>query len=139
VALLLDTNIISETMRPKPEQRVLAWFEAQNPSDLFLASLTIGELLRGARKVKEQERREHFEKWIENDLTMQFEDRILPFDGAAARIWGKLMGDGDRVGRTPSAADAQIAAVTIHGGLTLVTRNVKDFENFDLKLLNPWD
>lgn len=139
MAFLLDTNIISETIKPKPQQRVLDWLEIQNPKDLFLASQTIGELLRGARKVKQQARREQFENWIVNDLTLQFENRILPFDKAVADIWGRLMGDGDRVGRTPSAADAQIAAVAIHGSLTLVTRNIKEFKYFDLKVLNPWE
>ena len=136
---LLDTNVVSETVKAKPEKRVLAWLEAQTPVELFLAAQTIGELVRGARKVKEKARRERFEQWIEQDLTDQFEGRVLPFDGPAAALWGRLMGDGDRTGRTPAAADAQIAAVAIHHDLTLVTRNVKDFERFDMTLLNPWN
>lgn len=139
MALLLDTNIVSATVRPKPDERVLAWLEAQTPTELFLAALTIGELVRGARKVKEKARRERFERWIERDLVGQFEGRVLPFDGPAAVLWGRLMGDGDRAGRPPAAADAQIAAVAIHHGLTLATRNTKDFERFDVKLLNPWE
>jgi hypothetical protein len=138
MAFLLDTNIVSETIRPKPEPRVLDWLEAQTPAELFLAAQTIGELVRGARKVKEKARRERFESWIEYDLAQQFEGRVLPFDSPTAALWGRLMGDGDRMGRTPAAADAQIAAVAIHHGFTLVTRNVKDFERFDVKLLNPW-
>lgn len=138
MAFLLDTNIVSETVKAKPEPRVLAWLERQTPSELFLASQTIGELGRGAFKVKEKQRRERFTKWIEEDLSQQFEDRILSFDNAAARIWGRLMGEGDRKGHTPSAADAQIAAVAVHRGLVVVTRNVKDFEGFDVDLLNPW-
>ena len=136
---LLDTNVVSETVKPKPETRVLGWLEAQTPAELFLAAQTIGELVRGARKVKEMARRERFEQWIEQDLTDQFEGRVLPFDGPAAILWGRLMGDGDRTNRPPAAADAQIAAVAIHHDLTLVTRNVKDFERFDMTLLNPWD
>lgn len=138
MAFLLDTNVVSETIKPKPEPRVVDWLETQMPADLFLAAQTIGELVRGARKVKEDARRERFESWIEQDLAQQFERRVLPFDGPTAALWGRLMGDGDRAGRTPSAADAQIAAVAIHHQLTLITRNVKDFEHFDLKLLNPW-
>ncbi|MCH8239260.1 MAG: PIN domain-containing protein [Proteobacteria bacterium] len=88
MAFLLDTNVISEIVRPKPAQHVLEWIETQTPSDLFLASQTIGELVRGARKVKDRARRERFESWIMKDLTLQFEDRILPFDNDAARIWG---------------------------------------------------
>ena len=138
MAFLLDTNIVSETIKPKPEPRVVDWLETQVSADLFLAAQTLGELFRGARKVKEDTRRERFERWIEQDLAQQFEGRVLPFDGPTAALWGRLMGDGDRAGRTPAAADAQIAAVAIHHQLTLITRNVKDFEHFDLKLLNPW-
>lgn len=136
---LLDTNIVSETVKAKPEPQVLAWLQRQSPAELFLAAQTIGELVRGAAKVKEKARRERFTKWIEEDLSQQFENRILPFDDAAARVWGKLMGGGDRKGQTPPAADAQIAAVAIDRGLILVTRNVKDFERFDVDVLNPWD
>lgn len=136
---LLDTNIVSETVKAKPEPNVLEWLEAQTPTELFLASQTIGELLRGAHKVREKERRERFEKWIEGDLIWQFGNRILAFDEAAARIWGRLMGAGDRKGQTPPAADTQIAAVAVNHDLILVTRNVKDFKRFDLDLLNPWN
>ena len=139
MAFLIDTNIVSETVRPKPEPRVLAWVERRSPAELFLASITIGELMRGARKIKEEARRTTYERWIENDLSEQFEGRILPFDDKTARIWGRLMGDGDRKGLTPAAADAQIAAIAMGHGLVLVTRNVRDFENFDLEIANPWD
>jgi len=136
---LLDTNIVSETVKVKPETRVLEWLEQQSPTDLFLAAQTIGELIRGAVKVKERARQERFRKWIEEDLSQQFQHRILPFDETTARIWGQLMGKGDRQGRTPPAADAQIAAIAIGRELVLVTRNTKDFEQFDLEVLNPWD
>ena len=138
MAFLLDTNVVSETVRPRPRQTVLDWMESRRPSDLFLAAQTIGELVRGARKVREHERRERFERWIEQDLARQFEGRVLPFDGGTAAIWGRLMGDGDRAGRRPSAADAQIASVAIQHELILVTRNVRDFVRFDVRLLNPW-
>ena len=138
MAFLLDTNVVSETVRPLPRRSVLDWIEAQNPSDLFLAAQTMGELVRGVRKVREQERRERFERWIEQDLARQFDGRILPFDGRTAAIWGRLMGDGDRAGRRPAAADAHIAAVAIQHELILVTRNVRDFARFDLQLLDPW-
>ena len=138
MAFLLDTNVISDTVRPRPDKTVLNWIESQSPRDLFLAVQTLGELVRGARKVREQSRREQFERWIEHDLARQFNGRILPFDASAAALWGRLMDDGDRAGRRPSAADAQIAATAIQHDLTLVTRNVKDFRNFDIRLLDPW-
>ena len=138
MAFLLDTNVVSETVRPRPEKTVLHWIGAQIPGDLFLAAQTIGELVRGARKVREQARRDRLERWIEHELARQFDGRILPFDASTAAVWGRLMGDGDRAGRRPSAADAQIAAAAMQHDLTLVTRNVKDFRNFDVRLLDPW-
>ena len=138
MAYLLDTDVISETIRPRPDTTVLDWIESQSPRDLFLAAQTMGELVRGARKAREQARRERYERWIEQDLARQFDGRILPFDALTATVWGRLMGDGDRTGRRPSAADAQIAASAIQHDLTLVTRNVKDFQSFDVRLLDPW-
>ena len=126
MAFLIDTNVVSETIKPKPQKTVLDWLEAQTPTDLILAAQTMGELVRGARKVKEKARRERFERWIEQDLAQQFDGRVLPFDGAAAALWGRLMGDGERMGRTPTATDAQIAAVAIQYELILVTRNERD-------------
>ena len=136
--IVIDTNVVSETVRPRPAKMVLDWIERQIPTDLFLAAQTIGELVRGARKAREQERRERFERWIEQDLARQFDGRVLPFDGRTAAIWGRLMGDGDRAGRPPAAADAQIAAVAIQHEMILVTRNVKDFVSFEIQLLDPW-
>lgn len=138
MAFLLDTNIVSETIRPRPEKEVLDWLEVQIPTDLFLSAQTIGELVRGTRKIKEPARRERFERWIEQDLARQFDGRVLPFDVCAAMVWGRLMGDGDRVGRPPAAADAQIASVAIQHEMILVTRNTKDFIHFDIQLFNPW-
>ena len=140
MAFLLDTNVVSETVKPRPEKTVLHWIGSQIPGDLFLAAQTIGELVRGARKVREQARRDRLERWIEQDLARQFDGRILPFDASTAAVWGRLMGDGDRAGRRrrPSAADAQIAAAAIQYDLTLVMRDVKDFQNLDIRLLDPW-
>ena len=136
---LLDTNIISETIRPRPDPGVIEWLERQFPEELFLSAMTIGELMRGACKVKEKARREKLTKWIEEDLCQQFESRLLSFNDVSGKIWGQLMGNGDRAGKTPSAFDAQIAAIAIDRGLALVTRNVSDFDRFELEILNPWE
>lgn len=138
MAFLLDTNVISETVRPKPHRQVLDWIAAQSAGDLFLASMTIGELMRGARKQKNADRRRKFERWIGGELVDQFEGRILAFDHAAALIWGEIMGDGDRTGKMRPAADALIASVARRNRLTLATRNTKDFPGMEVKLFNPW-
>lgn len=135
---LLDTNVVSETMRPAPDPHVLAWLERQAPRDIYLAAMTIGELVRGARRLATGARRDRLESWLERDLAAQFEGRILPFDGPAACLWGEMMGDGDRRGRPLPAADAQIAAVALRNGLTIATRNIRDFGAMPVDLFDPW-
>ena len=138
MAFLIDTNVISEALRRRPESRVIGWLGDQKPSDLFLASMSLGELVRGARRAKDTTKSERFKRWIEHDLTVQFQGRILPFDQEAAVIWGEIMGDGDRTGRPKPMADAQIAAVARRHNLTLVTRNTRGFTDMNIAILDPW-
>ena len=138
MAYLIDTNVVSETLKPRPERRVVDWIGRQMANDLFLASISLGELVRGVRRMKDRARRERFQRWIDYDLAAQFQGRILPFDRETAVIWGEIMGDGDRVGRPKPMADAQIAAVARRHGLTLVTRNMRDFAAMEVVLLDPW-
>ena len=106
MAFLIDTNVISETFRPRPAPQVLEWVGHQMAGDLFLAAVSLGELVRGARRVKGRAKRERFAHWINHDLATQFQDRVLPFDREAAVIWGAIMGDGDRAGRPKSIGRA---------------------------------
>ena len=138
MAFLIDTNVISETFRPRPAPRVREWVSRQMASDLFLAALSLGELVRGARRVKDRAQRERLTRWINHDLATQFQGRILPFDREAAMIWGTIMGEGDRTGRPKPMADAQIAAVALRYGLTLATRNIRDFKDMGVTLVDPW-
>ena len=138
MAFLIDTNVISETLGPRPAPRVGDWIGGQMANDLFLSSISLGELVRGARRIKDGAKRERFEHWINGDLAAQFRGRILPFDRRAAVIWGEIMGDGDRTGRPRPMADAQIAAVAQRHDLTLVTRNTGDFAGMGVALFNPW-
>ena len=135
---LIDTNVVSETLKPRPERRVVDWISRQMANDLFLASISLGELVRGVRRMRDRARRERFQRWIDYDLAAQFQGRVLPFDRETAVIWGEIMGDGDRVGRPKPMADAQIAAVARRHGLTLVTRNMRDFVGMEVVLLDPW-
>jgi len=129
VAFLIDTNVVSETFRPRPAPRVLEWARWQMASDLFLAAMSLGELVRGARSVKDRVQRERLARWINHDRATQFQGRILPFDREAAVIWGTITGEGDRAGRPKPMADAQTAAVALRNGLTLATRNIRDFKD----------
>ncbi len=138
MAFLIDTNVISEALKPHPNARVIAWLGDQRSNDLFVASMSLGELVRGAHRVKDKVKRERFKRWINHDLAAQFQGRILPFDQEAAVIWGEIMGDGDRTGRPKPMADAQIAAVARRYDLNLVTRNTRDFKEMDVELIDPW-
>ena len=138
-AVLLDTNVISETVKKQPAPAVLTWFEGQSPADLYLSAMTLGELIRGARRLRDSARRERLETWINIELIHQFDGRILPFDRMAAVIWGEIMGDGDRSGQTRPAADAQIAAIARRYDLPLATRNGKDFAGMGVALVDPWE
>ncbi len=135
---LLDTNVVSESMKARPEPRVTVWFLEHRAADVYLSALTFGELVRGARKHPDEGRRHVLETWIRNDLARQFRGRILPFDAEAAVIWGDLLAAGDRAGLRLPAVDAQIAAVARRHGMTVVTRNVRDFSLMNVPLLNPW-
>ena len=138
MAFLVDTNVVSETFKPRPAAAVVGWIGHQSVADLFLSSISLGELVRGGRRLADELRRTRIERWVRQDLAAQFEGRVLPFDAGAAIIWGEIMGDGDRTGRRKSMADAQIAAVARRYGLTLATRNIGDFAGMSVPLVDPW-
>lgn len=139
MSLLLDTNVISEVMTRQPDERVLAWFGRQRTADLYLSSITIGELVCGAMRKTGTRRDEELASWVEDDLVKQFEHRILVFDLKAARRWGDMMAEGDITGNVLPAADAQIAAIAQVNGLSLVTRNTGDFDRMMDDLVNPFE
>ena len=135
---LLDTNVISEPMRPQPSVAVLRWLEAQDPGSLFLSAVTLGELVAGIRRLASTARRRALEQWLMDIVVSQFQGRILAFDSEVAWRWGTLVADCEAVGRPRPAIDLQIAATAAHNELVLVTRNAKDLEGLGVDLLNPW-
>jgi predicted nucleic acid-binding protein len=130
---LLDTNVISELRKAKPHGAVVAWVEAQREVDLFLSAVTLGEIQRGIEITRDQnpERAQQIEAWAER---LAVAHQILPMDARIFRLWAKLM-------HHQSDAlyeDAMIAATALSHQLTVVTRNVRDFERFNVPLLNPF-
>ena len=107
--------------------------------DLFLPALVLGEFVRGVHRLPDADpRRSRYETWIERDVVRQFQDRILAFDAGAARIWGEIVGSGDRTGAPKSPADSHIAAVVRRYGLVLATRNKRHFQGMGVEIVNPW-
>lgn len=133
---LLDTNVVSEAVRPSPEPRVLAWLDALPLHSGAVSVMTVGEMERGILRLGETARaislRTRLNRVMGPDLT------VLPLDRPVLVHWARLMIVAERAGRPPSVADALIAATCVHYGLTLATRNTRDFEAFGVPLHDPW-
>ena len=136
--ILLDTNVLSELMKPAPELTVVKWLDAQLDSQVFLPAITKAEIELGIALLPNGKRKDAFTR-LAGALFDEFRDRILPFDAGAASCYANLVATARKAGRTISVEDAQIAAITQANRLTLATRNTKDFEFIpDLLLINPW-
>jgi predicted nucleic acid-binding protein len=135
VSYLLDTNVISETVRSVPNPTVVRWLQ-QIPNDgLYISVLSMGEIRRGIERLPLSPRRERLRLWLEHDLAAWFGKRVLPVDQAVADRWGSLLEKTD--GSLP-AIDSLLAATALHHGLRLATRNVHDFVIPGLEVINPW-
>lgn len=134
---LLDTNIISNVVKPQPSEPLLAWLAAQRDEDLFIASLTLAEIRRGILEKPHGQKRAALDAWFAGPEGPQalFAGRILPFDERAGLIWARLMTEGKAVGRSRSALDMIIAAVAGANECLVVTDNEKDFVG--LQFVNP--
>jgi toxin FitB len=136
---LLDTNVISEAMRERPDSTVRAWFREQSRSDLWTTSVTIAELLFGIESLASSRKQKVLRDAVEGMLAEDFKGKVLTFNLAAARQYAQLVASRQRAGRPIRELDAQIAAIARANGATLVTRNVNDFAACDVPVLNPWD
>jgi len=135
---LLDTNCISEAVRPHPEPRVMSWLGAADEGLLFLSVLTLGEIRKGVASLVQSRRRTLLESWLNKELEARFAARILIVDSAIANRWGLLAATAKRKGRNLSTVDGLLAATAIHHNLTIVSRNENDFEGTHVAVLNPW-
>lgn len=134
---LLDTNIISNIVKPAPSESLVAWMAEQADQDLYIASLTVAEIRRGVLEKPAGKRREELEAWFSGPEgpQMLFAGRILPFDEKAGLVWARLMADGKAAGRPRSALDTIIAAVAEANACVVVTDNERDFAG--IEVLNP--
>ena len=133
---LLDTNVISELRKPQADENVVEWARRQQPGDLYLSAISLYEIEMGVRRV---ERRDEWQgallrRWFTEAVLAQFNSRVLPLDGPAARRAAEL-----QVPDPKSERDCFIAAIALEHGLTVVTRNTKDFRVLGVALMNPWE
>ena len=134
---LLDTNVISEPKRARPDAGVMAWLADQLLSDLHLSVITVGELRRGIVRLEPGRRRDDLDYWL-TDLILRYGARILPVDLEVTERWASLAETARTLGRPSEMTDELIAATAQVHGLTVVTRNLRHFEHSGCRLLSPW-
>ena len=135
---ILDTNTLSESRRPGLNPRVAEWLDRHDEGDYYISVMSFGELARGIERLHSANQRQVLELWVAG-LRQRFIDRILLVDIEVAITWGRLGLRNELRGRTPPLADLMIAATAARHGMSVVTRNVKDFEPFGVPIINPWD
>ena len=136
---LLDTNIVSELVKPKPEANVTEWVENTDESLLYLSVLTLGEIRRGIAALPQSRRRATLEAWLDKDLRARFEGRILVIDQEVADRWGLLTSAARNSGIVLPVIDGLLAATALEHNLTLVTRDTGQIPSMGVVLFNPWE
>lgn len=136
--ILLDTNVISELMKPRPDPRVESWIAGQSAAELFTTAITEAELRFGIEILPPSQRRQELQTALAAMFEEDFAGLILPFDSAAAIAYAALAAERRRSGRPISQMDAQIAAIVRSKGATLATRNVADFQGCGIVIVDPW-
>jgi len=135
---VLDTNVVSEFSKEAPDPCVVDWMAAQSPIELHISAVTLGELVRGITRLPIGRKQDRLRNWLVTYVGTLFDGRILPFDETAARRWGHLVAVMERSGRPRPPIDLQIAATALVRDAVLVARNVQDFDDLGITLINPW-
>lgn len=135
---LLDTCVVSELTKKKPEKNIITWIKTKDETDFYLSVLTLGELQKGIIKLNDSKKKQSLIDWLESDLSKRFEKRILFITDPVALKWGEIQGIAERQGNKMPVVDSLIAATGITYNLQVVTRNTDDMEASGVKLFNPW-
>ena len=138
MVLVLDTNVIAESMRDAPDPAVLAWAASVADAVIRTTAISLGELRYGVARLPAGQRRDHLARDVQAAVGALGPDAVLPYDAAAADVVGDILVERERAGRPIQRADAQIAAICRSVGAVLATRNVRDFEGLGLEVVDPW-
>jgi predicted nucleic acid-binding protein len=136
---LLDTCVISELAKPKPEKKVIKWIEGYDEDFFFLSVLTLGEIQKGIAKLSDEKRKASYQRWLDTDLRARFSHRILPISLDVALEWGIVQGKSESAGRPLPTIDSLLGATAIVHNLTVVTRNEIDLTATGASVFNPWN
>lgn len=135
---MLDTNVVSELLRARPDANLLAWLSTRSRTQLHVTCITQAEMLLGVALLPRGKRKDGLQQSMRSLFEVDFGSRALPFDREAATAYAEITASRRAAGRPISILDAQIAAICISVGASLATRNLRDFENIGLSLHNPW-
>lgn len=135
---LLDTCVLSELIKPRPNKQVISWVEKQNEDDLYLSVLTFGEIEKGIEKTPNESRKAHLKLWVENDLKNRFRGRIIAIDMDVSTRWGRIQGAAELIGKPMPSIDGLIAVSALVHSCIVVTRNTSDMLQSFAELFNPW-
>jgi hypothetical protein len=138
LSFLLDTNVVSEWVKPRPDSGLIEWLANVDEDRVYLSVVSLAELRHGVERLVDGRRRKRLDTWLCDELPLRFEGRVLSVDPAVADAWGRVVAERDAVGRPIGAMDALIAATARTFGLTLVTRNLSDFEGSVRAVISPW-
>ncbi len=138
MSYLLDTNVVSEWTRPRPDPGVVGWLADIDEDRVFNSVATLAELRHGVERLPVGARRRRLDAWLRDELPLRFDGRVLPIDAAIADVWGRLIANDEGAGRPISTMDAFIAATALVHHLDLVTRNVADFAGALKTIIDPW-
>lgn len=138
MSFLLDTNVVSEWVRQRPNAGVVAWLAEVDEDRVFLSVITLAELRHGVRRLADGAKRRRLDAWLSDELPLRFEGRLLPIDQPVADRWGEVVAERETAGRPIGVMDAFIAATANVRGLALVTRNERDFKAVVKEIVNPW-
>ena len=135
---LIDTCVISELVKSRPNAYVVKWIDGCNQDSLYLSVLSIGEIQKGIAKLLDKVRRDTLQQWLDNDLHSRFFGRILPITEEIACTWGIIQGDAEKKGTPIPTIDGLLGATAITHNLTIVSRNTIDFVHTGATVLDPW-
>jgi predicted nucleic acid-binding protein len=137
--ILLDTNVISESLRRSPEHRVIEWLDAQSLETLYVSAITVAELRFGVANMSVGKRRDELQASIENQILPLFSGRVCPFDMTCTVAYAELMAQARSTGSAIAAADGYIAAIAATNRFSVATRDIRPFQAAGVKVINPWD
>jgi tRNA(fMet)-specific endonuclease VapC len=135
---LLDTCVISELVSKQPSPTVVEYVDLLDPEDVYLSVITIGEIVKGIEKLSRSRRKQDLQAWLKDDLLVRFEGNVVSLDTDILIEWGTLTARLESAGKTMPAIDSLIAATALAKKMILVTRNVSDFEETNVEIVNPW-